>query len=185
MLLPSTSIIVLLGYFDLVNVVFHITNPQFPGWPNWYIAWNQKIQASAESRCFACTPQPHAVILFSKLNQIRLGYFDPFNIVFHNMTTQFSRWLDVFIGWNNKIKLPQKVAASHLHRNHMRITGKPLNIPYCRYVFKQSRFSSVFWIMIQNNSIRQNDVLALTRAKQLQPFFRIRHRISYRGSTRL
>ena len=58
-------------------------------------------------------------------------------------------------------------------------------IPYRRKVFKQSRFSSVFWTMIQNNSMWLHDILVLTRARRFQPSFRIRHRISYRDSTRL
>ena len=39
--------------------------------------------------------------------------------------------------------------------------------------------------MIQKNSMRQNGVLVLTRARRLQPFFQTRHCISYRDSTRL
>ena len=64
-------------------------------------------------------------------------------------------------------------------------TNALYDTPYRRQVFKQSRFSLLFWIMIQNNSMRQNYVLVLTRARQLQPFFQIRHRISYGDSTRL
>ena len=39
------------------------------------------------------------------------------------------------------------------------------------------RFSLVFWSKIQANSMHKNDVPVLTRARQLQPFSRIKHQI--------
>ena len=46
-------------------------------------------------------------------------------------------------------------------------------------------FSSGFWSKIQSNSMHNNDVPVLTRARKMLPFFLMKRRISYGDSTRL
>ena len=56
---------------------------------------------------------------------------------------------------------------------------------YTYWTFKQSRCSSAFWIKIQNDSMQNCDAWVLTRARQLQPFIRVKHRILHGVSARL
>ena len=58
-------------------------------------------------------------------------------------------------------------------------------VPYERQTCKQSRFPAVFLSGVQNKSIPSDDVTVSTRARQLKPFYRINHWISYGDSTQL
>ena len=58
------------------------------------------------------------------------------------------------------------------------------SIAYDHEISRQSRFSSGLWSRIYNNSMRENDVPVLARARQLQTFVRIKHQLPYGYSTR-
>ena len=83
-----------------------------------------------------------------------------------------------FARWHTLLSMP-------LHTIIFSSAMPGVNIQHTRQTFKQSRFSLVFWSKIKSNSIQTDNVVVLTKARLLKFFFRIKHRISYGGSTRL
>ena len=63
------------------------------------------------------------------------------------------------------------------------VFGPPKDLPYDCLTFKESRALLVLWSKIQNSSMRKSNMPVLTRARQLQPFSWIMHRISHGDST--